>query len=53
MVSAMTGKPTLGWGQTVKHFWCNPLLISALLSKSKEVVGENFSVAPRVLGLHI
>ena len=39
----------LGWGQTVQHCWCNTLLISALLSKNKEVVGENNSVASTML----
>ena len=30
----------IGYGQTLKR-WCNTLLISALLSKNKEVMGEN------------
>ena len=42
-------KKLLGWSETVQHFWCNTLLISALLSKKKEVVGENNSVAPTML----
>ena len=45
VIVAMTENPPIGWGQTVQHCLSNTLLISALLRKNKEVVGENNGVA--------
>ena len=38
-----------GWGKTVQHRWCDTLVISALVSKNKDIVRKNNSVAPTVL----
>ena len=45
MIWSVRGDVALGLGQAVQHCWCNTLLISTMLGKEKDVVGEKNSVA--------